>query len=41
LTAAITENGTFVIDCVIDCNEFVLPMLPPGGSIDNIITEIK
>ena len=30
-----------VIDCVVDCNEFVLPMLPPGGSIDNIITDIK
>ena len=41
LTAAFAKNGTFVIDCIIDCNEFVLPMLPPGGSIDNIITEIK
>ena len=28
-----------VIDCRIDPNEFVLPMLPPGGSIDDIITE--
>lgn len=34
-------NGTFVIDCAVDCDEFVLPMLPPGGSIDDIITEIK
>lgn len=34
-------QGTFVIDCAVDCDEFVLPMLPPGGSIDNIITEIK
>ncbi len=34
-------NGTYVIDCVVDCDEFVLPMLPPGGSIDDIITEIK
>lgn len=34
-------DGTFVIDCVVDCDEFVLPMLPPGGSIDDIITEIK
>ena len=24
----------------IDKDEFVLPMLPPGGSRDNIITEI-
>lgn len=36
-----TYNGTFVIDCAVDCDEFVLPMLPPGGSIDDIITEIK
>lgn len=34
-------NGTFIIDCAVDCDEFVLPMLPPGGSIDDIITEIK
>lgn len=34
-------DGPFVIDCAVDCNEFVLPMLPPGGSIDDIITEIK
>lgn len=38
---AFSYNGTFVIDCVVDCDEFVLPMLPPGGSVDNIITEIK
>ncbi len=38
---AFSTNGTVVIDCLIDCNEFVLPMLPPGGSIDDIITGIK
>ena len=37
---AFAENGPVVIDCAVDCNEFVLPMLPPGGSIDDIITEI-
>ncbi|MBE6856479.1 MAG: acetolactate synthase large subunit [Ruminococcus sp.] len=37
---AFSENGPFVIDCVVDCDEFVLPMLPPGGSVDEIITEI-
>ncbi|MGN0613370.1 MAG: thiamine pyrophosphate-binding protein [Porcipelethomonas sp.] len=37
---AFEENGPYVIDCLVDCNEFVLPMLPPGGSIDDIITEI-
>jgi acetolactate synthase-1/2/3 large subunit len=26
-----------VIDCVIDKDERVLPMIPPGGSIDDII----
>lgn len=38
---AFAHNGTFIIDCAVDCNEFVLPMLPPGGSIEDIITEIK
>ena len=38
--SAFAENGPVVIDCAVDCNEFVLPMLPPGGSIDDIITEI-
>lgn len=39
--AAYAENAPVVIDCAVDCNEFVLPMLPPGGSIDDMITEIK
>lgn len=38
---AFSENRPYLIDCAVDCNEFVLPMLPPGGSIDDIITEIK
>lgn len=38
---AFSENGPIVIDCAVDCDEFVLPMLPPGGSIEDIITEIK
>lgn len=38
---AFAYNGAYLIDCAVDCNEFVLPMLPPGGSIDDIITEIK
>ena len=37
---AITINGPVVIDTYIDKDEFVLPMLPPGGSIDDIITDI-
>ncbi len=33
-------NGPFVIDCSIDKDEFVLPMLPPGGSMDDIIVKV-
>ena len=39
--AAFEYEGTFLIDCAVNCDEFVLPMLPPGGSIEEIITEIK
>jgi acetolactate synthase-1/2/3 large subunit len=35
---AIKHNGPYIIDTVIDMDEFVLPMLPPGGSIEDIIT---
>ncbi len=38
---AFSYNGVYLIDCAVDCDEFVLPMLPPGGSIEDIITEIK
>ena len=34
---AMNTDGPTVIDAVIDKDEFVLPMLPPGGSIDDII----
>ena len=33
-------DGPYLIDCAIDKDEFVLPMLPPGGSMDDIITRI-
>lgn len=33
-------NGPYVIDCAIDKDEFVLPMLPPGGSMDDIIVKV-
>lgn len=35
---AIASEEVTVIDVPIDKDEFVLPMLPPGGSIDDIIT---
>ena len=40
LKRAFECEGTYVIDCKIDKDEFVLPMLPPGGSMDDIITRI-
>ncbi|MBQ8612617.1 MAG: biosynthetic-type acetolactate synthase large subunit [Ruminiclostridium sp.] len=36
--AAMKHDGPYLIDTIIDMDEFVLPMLPPGGSIDDIIT---
>ena len=38
---ALSCNTPFVIDCAVDSDELVLPMLPQNGSIDDIITEIK
>lgn len=38
---AMTGDGPYLIDTVIDMDEFVLPMLPPGGSIDDIIVSKK
>ena len=35
---AMEHDGPYLIDTFIDMDEFVLPMLPPGGSIDDIIT---
>ena len=40
LTEAFACDGPYVIDCAIDKDEFVLPMLPPGGSMDDIIVRI-
>ena len=37
---ALEIQGPVVIDTYIDKDEFVLPMLPPGGSIDDIITDV-
>ncbi|MBR6727335.1 MAG: acetolactate synthase large subunit, partial [Clostridia bacterium] len=38
---ALTVDGPVVIDTYIDKDEFVLPMLPPGGSVEDIITAIR
>ena len=28
-----------VLDCQLDMDEFVLPMIPPGGSVQDLITQ--
>ena len=38
---ALTAGGPVLINTIIDKDEFVLPMLPPGGSIEDIITAAK
>ena len=39
LEKAFSVNAPFIVNCLIDKDEFVLPMLPPGGSMDDIITK--
>ncbi|MBQ7879310.1 MAG: acetolactate synthase large subunit, partial [Clostridia bacterium] len=39
--AAVKAGKPVVIDARIDKDEFVLPMLPPGGAIDDIITKVN
>lgn len=36
---AFAEEGPVLVDCLIDKDAFVLPMLPPGGSIEDIIVK--
>ncbi len=40
LDAAFAADGPFLIDCRINKDEFVLPMLPPGGCMDDIIVKV-
>lgn len=37
---ALSENGVTVVDCKIDRDEFVLPMIPPGKTMNDIITSL-
>ncbi len=39
LAKAFSADGPFLINCIINKDEFVLPMLPPGGSMDDIIVK--
>ena len=40
LERAFQYEGPYLIDCLIGEDEFVLPMLPPGGSMDDIIVKV-
>lgn len=40
LDAAASLSGPCVIDCPIDADELVLPMLAPAGALDDIIVEV-
>lgn len=40
LRNAFLYDGPYVIDCSVQKDEFVLPMLPPGGSMDDIIVKV-
>ncbi len=40
LKNAFKAKAPYLIDCKIDKDEFVLPMLPPGGSMDDIIVKV-
>ena len=41
LTRAFDAEGPYIVDCRIDKDELVLPMLPPGGSMDDIIVKAE
>ena len=40
LQTAFACEGVYLVECLIDKDEFVLPMLPPGGSMDDMIVKV-
>ncbi len=36
---ALAEDGPVVLDCIVDCDDKVWPMVAPGADISNIMTE--
>ena len=40
LKRALAEKGPYVVNATLDKDEMVLPMLPPGGSVDDIIVKL-
>ena len=41
LQAAFATNGPVLIECVIDRYEMVMPMIPPNGTVTDILVNIK
>ena len=41
LRHAYAVDGPYLIDCRIDQDEFVLPMLPPGGAVEDMIVKLE
>ena len=41
LREAISVKGPVVVDCRISPDENVLPMIPPGKTVDDMITEME
>ena len=41
LSEAFSADGPYLIDCAIDMDEMVLPMIPPGGTMNDVITEVE
>jgi acetolactate synthase-1/2/3 large subunit len=41
IKAVLKEKGPVIVECRINTDEFVLPMVPPGKTTDDMITEIK
>ncbi len=37
LTSSLAQDGPMLIECAIDCDELVTPMMPPGGSVDDLM----
>ena len=40
LKAALEHGGPVVVDCRISPDAHVLPMIPPGGTVEDIIEEM-
>ena len=37
LKMSLAQDGPMLIECAIDSNEFVTPMVPPGGSVEDLM----